>query len=488
MTVGSSGKDSEENQVKERNVDVAIIGSGTAGLNAMGQVRRAGKSFVLINGGEPGTTCARVGCMPSKAMIQIAEDYHRRTHLGKFGIDGHQGMTLDIPEALEHVQDLRDTFVDRVLGNSTDDMSEDLFLQDYARFVEPTLIEVAGQRIRAKAVVIATGSRPLVPEPWKAFGDRVITTDEIFELEDLPATMAVIGLGTIGLEIGQSLARMGVEITGFDAVDHIAGAQDPEVNQSAIELLGKEFPIHLGAPAEIAEEGDRLRVTAGEQSVLVDKVLCSIGRVPNVERLGLEHLGVPLDPRGIPSFDPHSMQVGDLPVFIAGDVSGYRPILHEAGDEGKIAGYNAARIDTAAASERFRRKVPLFINFCDPNIFAVGMRWNALDPETTAVGQIKLAPVGRALIMGKNKGVIRVYGDKATGRILGSEMIGPKGENLAHLLCWAIAQGLTAGDLLRMPFYHPVIEEALQAALYDLYSKVEAKNSGGITELERLED
>lgn len=474
--------------MEERNVDVAIIGSGTAGLNAMGQVRRAGKSFVLINGGEPGTTCARVGCMPSKAMIQIAEDYHRRTHLGTFGIDGHEGMTLDIPEALEHVQDLRDTFVDRVLGSSTDDMPADLFIQDYARFVEPTLIEIPGQRIRAKAVVIAAGSRPLVPEPWRQFGDRVITTDEIFELEDLPATMAVIGLGTIGLEIGQSLARMGVEITGFDAVEHIAGAQDPEVNQSAIELLGKEFAIHLGAPAEIVAEGDRLRVTAGDRSVLVDKVLCSIGRVPNVERLGLENLGVPLDPRGIPSFDPHSMQVGALPVFIAGDVSGYRPILHEAGDEGKIAGYNAARIDTAAAPERFRRKTPLFINFCDPNICAVGVRWNALDPQTTAVGQIKLAPVGRALIMGKNKGVIRVYADKASGRILGGEMIGPKGENLAHLLCWAIEQGRTVGDLLRMPFYHPVIEEALQGALYDLYSKVEAKNSGGITELERLQD
>ena len=102
------------------------------------------------------------------------------------------------------------------------------------------------------------------------------------------------------------------------------------------------------------------------------------------------------------------------------------------------------------------------------------------------MGQIRFAPVGRALIMGKNKGVLRVYGDKATGRILGAEMIGPKGENLAHLLCWCIEQGLTVGRLLRMPFYHPVIEEALQAALYDLYAKVEAKNTGGLVELERL--
>ncbi len=174
--------------------------------------------------------------------------------------------------------------------------------------------------------------------------------------------------------------------------------------------------------------------------------------------------------------------MGHLPVFIAGDVSGDRPILHEAGDEGRIAGYNAAQGEAAA----FRRKVPLFINFCDPNIAIVGARWNDLDPATTAVGQILFAPVGRALIMGKNKGVLRVYGDKASGRLLGAEMIGPKGENLAHLLAWCIEQDLTVGRLLRMPFYHPVIEEALQAALYDLYAKVDAKNQGGLVELERL--
>lgn len=467
--------------VEEKNVDVAIIGSGTAGLNAMGQVRRTGKSFVLINGGEPGTTCARVGCMPSKAMIQVAEDYHRRTHLGKYGVDGHQAMTLDVKEAMEHVQDLRDTFVDRVLGNSTDNMPEDLFIQDYAHFIEPTLLEVGGQRIRAGRVVIATGSRPLVPRPWQSFGDRVLTTDDIFELEDLPASVAVIGLGTIGLELGQSLHRLGVQVTGFDQLTTIAGAQDPEVSKCAIDLMSKEFPIHLGQAAQIAEEGDKMRVTAGETSVLVDRVLCSIGRVPNVENLELENLGVELDARGIPAYDRNSMQAGNLPIFIAGDVDDERPILHEAGDEGKIAGYNAARDEISS----FRRKVPMFINFCDPNICAVGRRWNDLDQETTAVGQINFAPVGRALIMGKNKGVLRVYGDKQSGVILGAEMIAPKGENLAHLLCWCIEQGLTVGRLLRMPFYHPVIEEALQAALYDLYSKVDAKNEG-LTELERI--
>ena len=468
--------------MQERQVDVAIIGSGTAGLNAMGQARKAGKSFVLINGGEPGTTCARVGCMPSKAMIQVAEDYHRRTHLGKYGVDGHEEMTLDVAEAMEHVQDLRDTFVDRVLGSSTDDMPEDLFIQDYARFLEPTLLEVAGQRIRAGAVVIATGSRPVVPAAWQAFGDRILTTDTLFELEDLPASIAVIGLGTIGLELGQSLHRLGVDVTGFDRLTSIAGIRDPAVNQAAIDIIGKEFPLHLGHDAALARAGDGIEVSAGEVAVVVDKVLCSIGRAPNIDKLGLENLGVPLDARGLPPFDPNTMQVADLPVFIAGDVTGDRPILHEAGDEGKIAGYNAARGERQA----FRRKTPLFINFCDPNICAVGQRFDTLDPGTTAVGEIKFAPVGRALIMGKNKGILRVYADKQSGRLLGSEMIGPKGENLAHLICWCIEQELTVGEMLRMPFYHPVIEEALQAALYDLYAKVETKNEGGLTELRPL--
>ena len=467
--------------MQTRTVDVAIIGAGSAGLYALGQVRRARKSFVLINGGETGTTCARVGCMPSKAMIQVADDFHRRGQFGKYGISGREHLRLDLSEALEHVQDLRDLFVERVLSHSTDKLGDE-FIEDYARFIEPTLLQAGGQRIRATRVIIATGSRPLVPAPWQAFGERILTSDTIFEQETLPASMGVIGLGTIGLELGQSLQRLGIAVTGYDQLDTIGGLQDPEVARSAIEVLGRELPLHLGEPATIVQDGDRLNITAGEHSVTVDKVLCSIGRVPNVQNLGLENLGVELDTHGLPAINPATMQVADLPVFMAGDVNGQRMLLHEAGDEGRIAGYNAARDEIVA----FRRKTPFYINFCDPNICIVGARWNELDQDSTAVGETGFAPVGRAIIMGSNKGLLRVYGDRHSGRILGAEMIGPKGENLAHLLCWCIEQQLTVGQLLRMPFYHPVIEEALQAALYDLYGKVDASNSGGPIELERL--
>ncbi len=452
-------------------VDVAIIGAGTAGLTAMGGVRRQQKKFVLINGGALGTTCARVGCMPSKALIQVAEDFHRRHLFERHGIGGMESLSIDLTEGMEHVRELRDTFVDRVISNSTDTLDEDQFIEGYAKFLQPNLLEVNGTQIRADKVIIATGSRPVIPQAWQAWRDKIITTDEFFEQASFPASMAVIGLGVIGLEIGQSLKRMGVEVTGFDQLNTIGGLQDPVAAKVAIEVIGKEFPLHLGAAAHITQEGDKLRVSSGQHSVLVDKVLASLGRTPNVEHLGLENLGVELNARGIPPYNPNTLQIGDLPIFIAGDVNGDKAILHEAGHEGRIAAYNATH-DTITA---FKRKTPLAITFCDPNIATIGQSWNALDPARIAIGEMPLGPVGRALIMGKNKGILRVYGDQQTGEILGASLISPHAENLAHLMAWAIEQKLTVFDALAMPYYHPVLEEALQAALYDLMGQIEHK-------------
>lgn len=465
-----------------REVDVAILGSGSAGLNALGQVKRARKSFVMINGGEFGTTCARVGCMPSKVLIQIAEDFHRRSVFDRHAITGGDALTLDREAAMEHVRDLRDTFVDRVTSHSTDKMPEQVLIHGYARFVDPHTLEVNGETIKAEKIIIATGSRPIVPKAWKDFADKVITTDGLFELEHLPESAAVIGLGVIGLEIGQSLSRMGVAVTGIEVSDTISGIQDPALQQVAIDVIGKEFPMWFGNPAELRAEGNKLRVTAGEHSVLVDKVIATMGRSPNIADLNLAGIGIDCDERGIPPFNPNTMQVGDSHIFIAGDVNNRRPILHEAGDDGKIAGYNAAH-DTVTA---FRRKTPLAITFSDPGIASTGASWDELVPEKTAVGEMKMAPVGRALIMAKNKGIIRIYADKATGVILGAALMTPRAENLAHLICWAIEQEQTVFDLLRMPFYHPVIEEALQAALYDLKGKVDAKPPAGLIELATL--
>ncbi|MGV6827264.1 MAG: dihydrolipoyl dehydrogenase [bacterium] len=470
--------------MENKKTDVLIIGSGTAGLNAMGRVKRAGKSFLLVNGGEAGTTCARVGCMPSKALIQVGEDFHRKSVYPRMGIENFESTSINHVDAMEYVRDLRDNFVDRVLSNSTDHLGEQ-FIEQYATFISPDTVKLDdGSTITADSFVLATGSTPVIPDAWKQFGDRVFSTDEFFELEELPNSVAVIGLGVIGLEIGQALSRMGVEVTGFDLAEQIGGITDPEVNKSAVDILSKQFPLHLGAAVEISEEDNgQLRVSAGDNSVVVDKVFASLGRRPNLDRLGLENTGIELNDRGLPDYNPNTMQIGDSRFFIAGDLNGERPILHEAGDEGKIAGFNAAHDSPRA----FKRKVPLAITFSDPNIVSVGQRFSELDAETTVTGSMMIAPVGRALIMANNKGIIKVYADKASGRLLGAEMISPKGENLGHLLAWALEQEMTVGQMIQMPFYHPVLEEALQAALNSVYHKVDAKNESPITELETLD-
>ncbi|MEA3291941.1 MAG: dihydrolipoyl dehydrogenase [Pseudomonadota bacterium] len=455
-----------------RNVDVAIIGAGTAGLSAMAQVRRKTKNFVIIDGGTLGTTCARIGCMPSKALINIADDFHRRSIFEREGIEGGDQLSVDLEEAMEHVRHLRDVLTDRVISHTTDNL-DDEFIPEYAEFLAPDRLQVGEEQIQAKRIVIAVGSRPIVPKAWQAFGDRIVTTDDFFELETLPPSMVVVGLGVIGLELGQAMARLGVEVTGIDALDTIARIDDPAVRDMAIELIGKSFSLHLGQPAEIAEENEKLRVRFGEQSVLADKVLASLGRRSNIDRLGLDKLDVKLRDDGAPRYNPHSMQVHGLPIFIAGDANDRRQILHEAGNEGRIAGYNAVRDQ----STMFHRTVPLNITFSDPQICQVGKRLGDLEEAETAVGEFKYGPLGRGLVMGQNKGVLRLYADKSDGRLLGATMCAPRGENIAHLIAWSMEQRLTVFDMLRMPFYHPVFEEALQGALRSTMAQLEAKLS-----------
>lgn len=462
-----------------REVDVAIIGAGSAGLFALSQVRRKTDNYVLIDGGELGTTCARVGCMPSKVMIQVADDYHRRSIFDREGIDGADGLGLDKPAIMEHVQDLRDVFVDKTLG-VTDALDEAHLIDGYASFVDDHNIEVNGERYKAKSIVIATGTVPIVPEAWQSFRDDIITTDEFFELEDLPASMAVIGLGSIGLEIGQALSRLGVDVTGVDLLENVAKLDDPVVNTLAVEAIGKEFPLWLGEAAQLEKTDAGIRVSSGDKEVVVEKVLASLGRRPNFDQLGLENTSLDLDEKGVPLFNAETMQCGNTSIYISGDVNMDRPLLHEAGHEGRVAGYNAVRQSAVA----FRRKTQLAITFCDPNIATVGAQLNELDASKIAIAEMQFGPVGRALIIGKNRGVLRLYVNKADGLVLGAAMACVKGEHLAHLLAWSIQQGMTVFDMLKMPFYHPVIEEALQGALYGVLSELDIKEE--TVELEKI--
>jgi len=442
-----------------RKVDVAIIGAGSAGLAALRQVRKRTEDFLLVNDGPYGTTCARVGCMPSKALIEIAQAFHLRKRLDGFGIRGGEHLSVDLPAAMRRVRELRDRFVGGVL-RATNDLG-DRNIAGRARLEGPGKVSVDGQAIHARRIILATGSHPVVPPEWRAFGDRIKTTDTVFELETLPRRIAVVGLGAVGIEFAQALAHLGLDVTAFSRGTHLAGLTDEAVMAALRPVLEESFTAHTGGEVEISEAGDGLRVSMGDRVATVDMVLVAIGRRPNLDGLGLETLGVALDERGMPPFDRTTMQIGELPVFLAGDANAHAPVLHEAADEGYIAGVNAMADEPSC----FQRRTPLGIVFADPDIASVGKRHAELKEGEFVVGEVDFANQGRARMGQRNRGLLRLYADKQSGRLLGAEMCAPSAEHLAHLLALAIGQKLTVLDLLRMPFYHPVIEEGLRTAL-----------------------
>jgi dihydrolipoamide dehydrogenase len=194
-------------------------------------------------------------------------------------------------------------------------------------------------------------------------------------------------------------------------------------------------------------------------------VLVAAGRRPAVEGLGLETTGLALDAKGVPVVDPATTQCGTAPVFLAGDVDGNLPLLHEASDEGRIAGANAMRWP---AVERHERRTPLAIAFTDPQMAMVGLRHAELPEGRHAIGTVSFEDQGRARVMARNRGLARLYGEAGSCRLVGAELFGPDAEHLAHLLAWAVQEGMTVQRALAMPFYHPVLEEGLRTALRDL--------------------
>lgn len=447
-------------------LDVAIVGAGTAGLAALREVRRETDRFLLVNDGPWGTTCARVGCMPSKVLLEAAHAFYRRKTFEEFGIRGAGRLSVDLPAVLRRVRRLRDGFVAGAL-RATDDLGERK-VDGRARLLGPGILEVNGREIRARSIILATGATPVVPGPWRALGERILTTDTLFEQETLPERMAVVGMGAVGAEMAQALSRLGIEVHAFDLLDTAAGVGDPEVRTALVEALGREFALHLGAAAELRAEGEGVAVGNGRVEVVVDRVLVALGRRPNLADLGLETLGVALDDDGMPPLDQETMQIGDLPVFFAGDANAHAAVLHEAADEGHIAGRNAL----AATPDCYRRRTPLAITFTEPNVARVGPPFASMDPERTAVGRYDFRRQGRAVAAQRNEGVVRVYGDRESGRLLGAELCAPSGEHLAHLLALAVQRSLTVQELLGMPYYHPVVEEGLRTALRELSREV----------------
>ncbi len=457
---------------REIQTDIAIIGAGTAGSYAMREVRRAKLDFVLIDPGPLGTTCARVGCMPSKVALHTGAQWAARDAMAAVGISGTENLAIDLSQAWAEVRRQRDAFSNSAASKVLAQAGE-RFIDGQARFIGPTELSVAcadgsNCTVKAKAIIIANGSRPVMPAWLDAVSDRTINTDQLFELEHLPASLGILGLGAIGLEMGLAMARLGIRVVGADLAPAVGGASDPVIAQAAAAQFAQEFTLWLGVTSEITRTANGVMISANGQQAEVDLLLASLGRRPNTDTLALDQAGLPVDERGNPVFNHATMQIGDSAVFIVGDANADRPLMHEAADEGAMAGFNAAAWVQGRALTSFQRKVPVGIAFTAPDLVSVGARFEQLEQDKVVIGTALGKANGRLRILGGESSVLRVYADGQTGRLLGASMLATGGEHIAHLLAWAIQRGETAGQLLGLPFYHPVVEELLQSALQDI--------------------
>ena len=454
--------------MKPINVDVAIIGAGTAGMSAYRAALAHTKNVLVIEAGVYGTTCARVGCMPSKLLIAAAEAAHSAQHAAPFGVVV-DSVKVDGQAVMKRVREERDRFVGFVV-DSVESWPAEHRLLGHARFVDAHTLQVDQHTIVvAKRIVIATGSHPNVPTPWReALGERLIINDDVFAWQTLPQSVAVMGAGVIALELAQALHRLGVRVRLYGRSGRIGPLTDPALQAETLKIFSRDLPLQMNAKdVQLRREGEQVVVRLGDDEQRFECLLAASGRTPNMQQLGLENTGLPLDRDGVPCFDPTTGQIGDSHVFIAGDVNAELELLHEAADEGRIAGDNAGRFPDVTAQVR---RAPLAVAFTDPQIMLAGQSFARLTAsgKPFAVGEVSFEDQGRSRVILKNQGALRLYAEYASGRFLGAEMIGPAAEHLGHLLSWSVQRGDTVEQMLDSPFYHPVIEEGLRTGLRSL--------------------
>lgn len=468
--------------MKQIQADVLVIGGGTAGMGSFRHARQFTDKVYLVESNVFGTTCARVGCMPSKLLIAAAEARHHALNTAPFGIHlDTASVRTDGREVMARVKAERDRFVGFVLED-VEAWPAERRIMGAAKFIDEHTVEVGGHtRISADRIVIATGSRPLILPQWQPLGDRLIVNDDVFSWDDLPESVAVFGPGVIGLELGQALSRLGVKVEIFGVSGNLAGLADPVVRREAVASFSQELTLHLDSRTQVSLDENGKVVVDWEENgqsgrFVADYALAAAGRVPNTDNIGLENLNIVTDARGVPVADPHTMQTSIPHIFIAGDASNQLPLLHEASDQGKIAGDNAGRYPDVRPG---LRRSPIGVVFTDPQIASAGERYTALQQRygerfdsAVAIGEVSFKNQGRSRVMLKNQGHLRVYAEQGSGRLLGAEMFGPAAEHIAHLLAWSHQQGLTVAQMLDMPFYHPVVEEGLRTALRDVQSKL----------------
>jgi dihydrolipoamide dehydrogenase len=447
--------------------NVVVIGAGPAGYVCAIRLAQLGQKVTVVEREALGGTCLNVGCIPSKALIAAGTMLHKIGHLEQMGVTV-SGVSLDLAKLVTWKQGI----VGRLTGGVGTLLKNHGVTVHYGRgeLVDRNTVRVTGksgtQDLRCDDVVIATGSVPL-PIPGFDFGPHVWSSTEALAPERLPKHLLVIGGGYIGLELGMMYRKLGAEVTVVEATPGPLPGQDRDcvkIIERSIKKLGIQFLAETLAKG-YAVKGSELEVQleskgGTKRTVACDQILCTVGRKPYSAGLGLERVGLAVDPRGFLEVDgQRRTKVGNI--YAIGDIAGQPMLAHKGSREGLVA---AAAI--AGEAEQYDvRAVPAVI-FTAPEMASVGLleEQAVAQGRKVAVGQFPFAASGRAMSLLETEGFVKIVADAETDEVLGVHMVGPEVTELIAEATLAIELGATAEDLARTIHAHPTLPEAMMEA------------------------
>ncbi len=443
--------------------DLAVIGAGSAGFSAVITAAEQGARVALIGYGTIGGTCVNVGCVPSKAMIRATEAIQHAKNASRFEGITSSAQVDDWKALVAQKQQLVDDLRQAKYLDLLPEYDNVTYFEGEAR-LENGGIRVNDQTIHADKIILATGTRPSLPDIQGFEHVPFLTSTSALELEEPPASLLVIGGGYIGCELAQMFARAGVEVT-IVTRSRLLSDGEPEISEALTQFLRDEGVTVLdslsydhikqtrsGVALAIQKDG-RLQVIEAEQ------VLTSSGRTPNIEGLGLEKAGIALNDHGGIKIDDR-MRTSKLGVYAAGDITAQDQFVYMAAYGAKIASNNALNGD----SLRYDNTAMPAVVFTDPQVASVGLTQKqaealGYDVKTSV---LDLEHVPRALAARDTRGLIKLVADADTKQLLGAHLIAPEGADSIQTAAIAISQGMTYDDLAQMIFPYLTTVEGLK--------------------------
>jgi pyruvate/2-oxoglutarate dehydrogenase complex dihydrolipoamide dehydrogenase (E3) component len=453
--------------------NLAVVGGGSGGLVVAAGAAGLGARVVLFEKHLMGGDCLNTGCVPSKALLRAAKAAVAARDAARFGIRGGTGPGVqDLGPVMDWVRSRRARIaphdsVERFTGLGVD------VIQGAGRLVSRNEVEGGGRRIRARHVVIATGSRPRVPDVPGLAEAGFLTNESVFEIDRLPPSLLVMGGGPIGVELGQAFQRLGSRVTIVSSSPHVCPKEDPDAAAAlAARLRAEGVTILDGARATRVEvQGGRKVVTvtgqgAAPTSIEVDEILVAAGRLPNVEGLGLEAAGVEVTAAGIRTDASGRTSVPS--VWAIGDVAGGPLFTHWAGHQARVVLRNALFPGTAACD---RENLP-WTTFTDPEIARVGLGETEAKERGVPhrVFRVPFEGVDRAVCDGEEEGFFAKVVASPKGKILGAAIVHPHAGDLLAELVLAKKFGIGLPQLSATIHTYPSLSE-ISRALGDAYQK-----------------